>query len=89
MKQFTHGKHLACCQSTQTCSHVSSIQNDMDISGSIRVVLLCIIILYYYYAYDQTCVPVLGPINPAGFFAPFAIQINVSTANVFSIYIDQ
>ena len=45
-------------------------------------------ILFCYYAYDQTCVPVLGPINPAGFFAPFAIQINVSTANVISIYID-
>ena len=46
-------------------------------------------ILFCYYAYDQTCVPVLGPINPAGFSAPFAIQINVSTANVISIYTDQ
>ena len=45
-------------------------------------------ILFCYYAYDQKCVPVLGPINPAGFFAPFPIQINVSTANVISIYID-
>ena len=46
-------------------------------------------ILFCYHAYDQICVPVLGPINPARFFAPFAIQINVYAANVISIYIDQ
>ena len=44
---------------------------------------------FCYYAFDQICVPVLGSINPAGFFAPFAIRINVSTANVILIYIDQ
>ena len=42
---------------------------------------------FCYYAHDQIWVPILGPINPAEFFASFAIQINVSTANVISIHI--
>ena len=36
-----------------------------------------------------SCEPILGPINPVGFFVPFSIQVNVSTSNVISIYIVQ
>ena len=44
---------------------------------------------FCYYAYDQTFVPGLGPIKPAGVFAPFALQIAVSAVNFISTYIVQ
>ena len=44
---------------------------------------MCAVLIRYVYQ------PVLGPMNPAGVFAPFAIQIQVSTANVIPTYIDQ